>query len=134
METCELEREVEALDREVREALYRLADKRDELEREREATALAADHHRQREEERRWEEDARAERERVEKAKTSYYELYDEDRMLCEERDGLASRLKEILEERRTLPSKMQSALLYTKGHVSGTVSGENCRFNPPFC
>ena len=31
--------------------------------------------------------------------------------MLCEERDGLASRLKEILEERRTLPSKMQSAL-----------------------
>ena len=51
METCELEREVEALDREVREALYRLAEKRDELERGREATALAADHHRQREEE-----------------------------------------------------------------------------------
>jgi hypothetical protein len=48
METSELEREVEALDR--------LADKREELESGREATALAADHHHQREEERRWEE------------------------------------------------------------------------------
>lgn len=31
--------------------------------------------------------------------------------MLCEERDSLASRLKEILGERRTLSSKVQTAL-----------------------
>jgi hypothetical protein len=61
--------------------------------------------------ERRREEEAQAERERVEKARTSYGELHEEDRMLCEERDGLATRLKEILEERKALSSKMQTAL-----------------------
>ena len=111
MEATELEREVEALDREARAALDRLADKREELERGREATELAADHQREREAERRREEEARAERERVEKARTTYHELYEEDRMLCEERDGLADRLKEILEERGALSGKMQTAL-----------------------
>lgn len=61
METSELEREVEALDRQTREeALERLADKREELERGREATAFAAYHQREREEER-WEEERRHE-------------------------------------------------------------------------
>jgi len=99
------------LDRQVREALDRLADKREELERGREVTALAADHHRQREEERQREEKARAARERVEKARASYHDIYEEDRMLCEERDGLAARLKEILVERRAHSGKMQTAL-----------------------
>lgn len=55
-----LEQEIQTLDAEAREALDKLADRREELERQHQGTALAAERQREREEERRREEERKA--------------------------------------------------------------------------
>lgn len=61
MTTEKLTKEIAALDQEARDSLDKLADKREELERQHRATELAAERQREREEERRREEEREAE-------------------------------------------------------------------------
>lgn len=79
------EEEVEALDREAREALDRLADKREELGRQHRGTELAEQRRREREEERRREEEREA-AERGERRRREELERLGEGRLALEER------------------------------------------------
>lgn len=91
--------DIERLDREAREALDRLADKREELAKQHEATELAEERRREREEERR-----RKEAEKVrEKARKAAQKL-GEGRLALEERaEKEAAMLVATLEELKVL-------------------------------
>lgn len=100
--SAELQAEIEDLDREAREALDRLADKREELARQHQATELAEGRRREREAERRRE----AEREREERERRRREEetrRLGARRLALEERAekeaaALSSTMKELLE------------------------------------
>lgn len=94
-------KEIEALDREAREALDRLADKREELEKRHQATELAATRQKERDEERREEKEReRAEREHrkaVEEAGRLGKERLRLEALAEEQAETLNATLKELL-------------------------------------
>lgn len=98
MTTEKLTKEIKALDAEARTALDRLADKREELERQHQATELAAERQREREEERRRQEAEEGERKAEEEARARCEEIAEEGRELSAELEGLADRILEALE------------------------------------
>jgi chromosome segregation ATPase len=106
-----LQKEIEALDKEAREAMDKLADKREELQRQLKATELAEERQREREELKRRKATEEAQRRRVEEAKSRCEELHREAAGLSEERDALAARLKEIFAEQSELAMQMQQAV-----------------------
>lgn len=97
-----IEQEIQDLDREAREALDKLADKREELERQHRATEIAGERQREREAERRTEEEREAsERERrraVEEAGKLGRERLALEERAEEEAEALAATMGEILE------------------------------------
>lgn len=92
----ELEKEIEVLDKEAREALDKLADKREELEREHRATDLAAERQREREEERKAEEE-REHRRAVEEARKLGEERLRLEVLAEEQAEALRATLEELL-------------------------------------
>lgn len=93
--------EIQRLDAEAREALDRLADKREELARQHEATELAAEIQREREEEKRRKEEAEAE-EREERRRREELDRLGRERLALEERvekqaAGMIDTLQELL-------------------------------------
>ncbi len=102
-----IEEEIGVLDREAREALDALADKRAELQRQLEATERAAERQRERDAERRRREQEEAERKAGEEAKARQEKIAAEVRQLEAEREGLATRLREINESLAELDERM---------------------------
>ncbi len=97
-----IEQEIQDLDREAREALDRLADKRGELERQHRATGLAAERKREREAERRMEAEREAE-EREHRRAVGEAERLGRERLALEERaereaEALAATMGGLLE------------------------------------
>lgn len=109
-----LQQEIVALDREAREAMDRLADKREELEKQHRATSLAAERQREREEERRRQEQEEAERKAAEEAKARREKIAEKRRELEAERERLANRIIEILSRLEELDGELvEEANLY---------------------
>ncbi|MDP9481538.1 MAG: hypothetical protein M3R38_38725 [Actinomycetota bacterium] len=100
-------KDIKTLDREAREALDRLAAKREELQRQLETTELTEKRLREREEERRSAEAEEAERKAEEEAKARCEKIAEEMGELDAEREGLAKRLAEILERYQYLNWEM---------------------------
>ena len=98
-----LGKEIEALDREAREALDRLADKRAELQRQLRDTDLAAERHAEREQERREKEEREA-REREERRRREELAGMGKARLVLEQRaEQEAASLFSTLEELTSL-------------------------------
>lgn len=98
-----IEEEIEVLDQDAREALDKLADKREELQRQLKATELAEGKERERQEERRRREREEAERKAEEEAQARREKIAREMGELEAEREELANRLVEVLERRQEL-------------------------------
>ena len=121
--------ELARLDREAREALDRLADRREQLERRHEATALAAERAQKREEERRRREAEEAQRKAEEAARLRREEIAEETRALEDERDELAGRIVAIIERLRELDSRMvEEASLYDTERANALISSQRGR------
>ena len=99
--STELEKDIATLDREAREAMDRLADRREELAREHAATELAAERQREREQERIRRERADAAEREQERLRVRVAELGERRRALEvraeEEAEALAATLGELL-------------------------------------
>lgn len=109
--STELQKEIETLDREAREALDRLADKREELARRHRATDLAARRQREREEERRLEEEREA-KEHEERRLEEELERMAGERLALEERaEEQAAALAATLEELHAFDGRHLQAL-----------------------
>lgn len=103
--------EIEDLDREAREALDKLADKREELKRQHRATALAAERQREREEQRRLEVAAQA-KEREERRRQEQLQRMGKERLRLEERaEEQAAALVATLEELLAFDRRHRRAL-----------------------
>lgn len=92
-----LEKEIQALDQEARQAMDRLADKREELQSQLEATELAAERQDQREEEHRRAEAEDAKRRAREEAQARYQSLAEARYAAEESFEDLAYKLLETL-------------------------------------
>ena len=92
-----LEKEIEDLDQEAREALDRLADKREELQRQHQATDLAAERQRERGEERRRQEAEKAEKKAREEAERLGGERLRLEVLAEEQAKALGATLGELL-------------------------------------
>lgn len=107
-----LEKGIEALNKEAREAMDRLADKREELQNQLAATELAEKRQREREEERRRTEAAEAERRALEESEARYQSLSEEEaRSVDTELSAAAESIKKNLERRSVLMFEMAQEL-----------------------
>jgi DNA repair exonuclease SbcCD ATPase subunit len=97
-ETNASTKDIEDLDREAREALDKLADKREELQRQLEETKLAEQRQRERGEELRRQEELEADQLAEEEARARREKITGEADQLEAEREELANRLQEIIE------------------------------------
>lgn len=99
MSTEKLAQEIQTLDAEARTALDKLADRREELQRQLKATELAEKRQREREAERRRQEAEEAERKALEEAKARADALHEELASLDARRDELAEEINGMLEK-----------------------------------
>jgi hypothetical protein len=111
-----LEQEIEDLDREAREALDRLADKREEMERRHQATDFAAQRQREREE-KRWRREAAETQERERRRRVEKAEELGRRRLELEERaEGQARALVSTLEDLLALDPRHERAVRAAHG------------------